>query len=168
MQKIRTFLWFDDQAEEAAAFYVDVFRARRERFGGGGETAIGDISRFGEGGPGAPGQVMTVEFRLEGQEFVALNGGPEFGFTEAVSLFVSCGSQDEVDHLWDALLRDGGQESQCGWLKDRYGLSWQIVPDRLGELLGDPDPGRAQRAMQAMLTMRKIDIAGMERAAEAA
>jgi predicted 3-demethylubiquinone-9 3-methyltransferase (glyoxalase superfamily) len=111
---------------------------------------------------------MTVEFRLEGQEFVALNGGPEFGFTEAISLFVSCGSQDEVDHLWDALLRDGGQESQCGWLKDRYGLSWQIVPDRLGELLGDPDRGRAKRAMQAMLAMQKIDIAGMERAADAA
>jgi predicted 3-demethylubiquinone-9 3-methyltransferase (glyoxalase superfamily) len=168
MQKIRTFLWFDHQAEEAAAFYVDVFRDRRERFGDGGETEIGDVSRYGEGGPGTPGEAMTVEFRLEGQEFVALNGGPEFPFTEAVSLFVSCGSQDEVDHLWEALLRDGGQESQCGWLKDRYGLSWQIVPDRLGELLGDPDPDRAQRAMQAMLAMQKIDIAGMERAADAA
>jgi predicted 3-demethylubiquinone-9 3-methyltransferase (glyoxalase superfamily) len=167
MQKITTFLWFDDQAEEAARFYVKVFGERREAFGGGGGSEILGVSRYGEGGPGTPGHAMTVQFRLDGQEFTALNGGPEFRFTEAISLYVSCGSQAEVDHLWNALL-DGGEESQCGWLKDRYGLSWQIIPDRLIELLGDADPGRAQRAMQAMLQMRKIEVAELERAADAA
>ena len=167
MQKITTFLWFDDQAEEAAEFYVSVFRARREAHGGGGGSEILDVSRYGEAGPRTPGSVMTVSFRLDGQEYVALNGGPEFTFTEAISLSVDCESQAEVDQLW-AALTDGGEEGPCGWLKDRYGLSWQINPRRLGELLSDPDPGRATRAMRAMLQMRKIDIAELERAAEAA
>jgi predicted 3-demethylubiquinone-9 3-methyltransferase (glyoxalase superfamily) len=167
MQKITTFLWFNDRAEEAAEFYVKVFGERRSAFGGGGDSEILGVSRYPEGSPGTPGQAMTVQFRLEGQEYTALNGGPQFPFTEAISLSVSCGSQAEVDQLWTALL-GGGEESQCGWLKDRYGLSWQIIPDRLGELLGDPDPGRAQRAMQAMLKMQKIDVGELERAADAA
>jgi predicted 3-demethylubiquinone-9 3-methyltransferase (glyoxalase superfamily) len=110
---------------------------------------------------------MVVNFELEGQEFIALNGGPQFSFTEAISLFVHCDSQEEVDHFWNALTSDGGEESQCGWLKDRFGLSWQIIPDRLMELIGDPDAGRSQRAMQAMLQMQRIDIAELERAADA-
>jgi predicted 3-demethylubiquinone-9 3-methyltransferase (glyoxalase superfamily) len=167
MQKIHTFLWFDDQAEQAAEHYVEVFTRRREAFGGGGDSEITNVARYGDAGPGTPGQAMTVSFTLDGQEFTALNGGPEFGFTEAISLFVSCDSQAEVDQLWDALV-DGGEESQCGWLKDRYGLSWQIVPQRMLELLGDPDAGRSQRAMRAMLSMRKIDLAEIERAADAA
>ena len=155
---ITPFLWFDTQAEEAATFYVSLFDNSR----------ITQIQRYGEGGPGEPGQVMVVSFTLAGQGFSALNGGPEFAFTEATSFYVSCKDQDEVDRLWSQLLADGGQESQCGWLKDRFGLSWQIIPDRLGELLGDPDAGRAQRAMQAMLQMTKIDIKVMEDAANAA
>jgi predicted 3-demethylubiquinone-9 3-methyltransferase (glyoxalase superfamily) len=132
MQKITTFLWFDHQAEEAAEFYVSVFRARRDSHGGGGESEILDVSRYTEAGPGEPGTVLTVSFRLDGQEFIALNGGPEFPFTEAISLSVDCGTQAEVDQLWDALT-EGGEESMCGWLKDRYGLSWQINLRRLGE-----------------------------------
>jgi len=163
-QKITPFLWFDDQAEEAANLYVDLFKARPGT--PAGQSKVTDVARYGEAGPGEPGKAMTVSFELDGQEFTGLNGGPEFGFTEAVSFLVHCGSQEEVDYFWDALTADGGEESQCGWLKDRYGLSWQIVPDRLMELLGDPDPGRAQRAMQAMLQMRKIDIATLERAAD--
>jgi predicted 3-demethylubiquinone-9 3-methyltransferase (glyoxalase superfamily) len=154
MQKITPFLWFDTEAEEAAAFYTSLFEGSR----------VGAVSRYGEGSPGEPGRVMTVEFELAGQTYVALNGGPEFPFTEAVSLQVSCEDQAEVDRLWDALT-EGGAESQCGWLKDRYGLSWQIVPTRLHELLGDPDPGRSQRAMQAMLGMKKLDVAALEAAA---
>jgi len=164
MPKISPYLWFDHQAEEAANHYVDVFNGRP---GGTGTSKVLSVSRTGEAGPGEPGSVMIVNFELEGQEFHALNGGPEFAFTEAVSFLVHCASQEEVDHFWDAFTADG-EESMCGWLKDRYGLSWQIIPDRLMELLGDPDPGRSQRAMKAMLQMRRIDVAELERAADAA
>ncbi len=157
MQKITPFLWFDGQAEEAANFYVSLFA----------DAEIKDISRYPEGIPGSAGKVMTVTFTLAGQEFTALNGGPEFPFTEGVSFYVHCADQDEVDRFWSRLT-DGGEEGQCGWLKDRFGLSWQIVPDRLGELLSDPDPARSQAAMQAMLQMRKIEIKAMEDAADAA
>jgi predicted 3-demethylubiquinone-9 3-methyltransferase (glyoxalase superfamily) len=155
MQKITTFLWFDTQAEEAATLYTSLFPNSR----------ITDVSRYGDAGPGAPGSVMTVTFELDGQQFTALNGGPEFKFTEAISLSVDCASQEEVDELWDKLTADGGEESQCGWLKDKYGLSWQIVPRRLPELLTDPDPARASRAMQAMFGMKKIDVKALEDAA---
>jgi predicted 3-demethylubiquinone-9 3-methyltransferase (glyoxalase superfamily) len=165
MQKITTFLWFDDQAEEAARFYVDVFSQRPGATTGA--SKILDVSHYGEAGPGAPGSVMTVSFQLEGQEFVGLNGGPEFPFTEAVSLMVNCASQEEVDDLW-AKLTDGGAESDCGWLKDRYGLSWQITPTALFDLIRDPDPQKAQAAMKAMLGMKKIDVAELQRAYEAA
>jgi predicted 3-demethylubiquinone-9 3-methyltransferase (glyoxalase superfamily) len=165
-QKITTYLWFDDQAEEAANLYVDVFKTRPGA--PAAESKVTDVSRYGEAGPGEPGTAMTVTFELDGQEFIALNGGPQFPFTEAISLFVRCGSQDEVDHFWNALTSDGGEESQCGWLKDRFGLSWQIIPDRLMELIGDADPGRSQRAMEAMLKMQKIDVATLEKAADAA
>ena len=158
MQKISPFLWFDDKAEEAAEFYVSVF---------GGDSKILNVARYGEAGPGAPGTAMTVSFRLEGQEFTALNGGPQYTFTEAISFFVSCHTQDEVDELWAALSK-GGEEGPCGWLKDPYGLSWQIIPTALPELLSDPDPEKSQRVMKAMLEMKKIDIAGLQRAAEAA
>jgi predicted 3-demethylubiquinone-9 3-methyltransferase (glyoxalase superfamily) len=166
MQTITPFLWFDDQAEAAANFYVSVFSARR---GGAaaGETKIRDVSRYGDAGPGAPGSVMTVAFQLEGQVFQALNGGPGHPLTDAISFVVECDGQDEVDELWTALT-DGGEEVACGWLTDRYGLSWQIVPKVLFELLNDPDPERAQRAMKAMLEMKKLDIAGLQRAADAA
>ena len=167
MQKISTFLWFDDQAEEAANFYVSVFSARADRSANAGPSKILDIVKYGDGGPGEPGAVMTVSFLLDGQEFTALNGGPQFPFTEAVSFLVHCETQGEVDDLWEKLT-DGGEESQCGWLKDRFGLSWQIIPNELPDLLSDPDPERAQRAMNAMLQMRKIDIEAIRRAAEAA
>jgi len=158
-QKISPFLWFDDQAEEAANFYVSLFD----------DSEVTEVARYPEGSPGdAAGQVMTVAFRLAGQELTALNGGPQFRFTEAISLYVHCKDQEEVDRLWMQLTDNGGEESQCGWLKDRYGLSWQIVPDRLPELLSDPDPERAQRAMQAMLQMQKIDIKVIEDAANSA
>ena len=157
MQKITPCLWFDTQAEDAAAFYTSVFASSR----------ILDVLRYGEAGPGPEGSVLTVRFELDGQEFVALNGGPHFTFNEAISFQVNCGGQDEVDHYWDRL-SEGGEESQCGWLKDRYGVSWQIIPTRLSELLGDPDPGRSQRAMQAMLQMQKIEIATLEQAADSA
>ncbi|WP_371493815.1 VOC family protein [Kitasatospora sp. NBC_00374] len=150
-QKITTFLWFDDQAEEAARFYTSLFP----------DSRIVEVKRYGEAGPGEAGSVMTVAFELAGQRYVALNGGPLFPFTEAISLQVNCGDQAEVDRLW-AALTEGGQESDCGWLKDRYGLSWQITPRRLMELLGDPDPVRAERVMRAMLQMRKIDIQALE------
>jgi predicted 3-demethylubiquinone-9 3-methyltransferase (glyoxalase superfamily) len=156
MQKISTFLWFDTQAEEAANFYATLFE----------DSSVTDVSRYPEGTPGPAGQVMSVTFTLAGQEFMALNGGPEFTFNESISLFVHCEDQAEVDRLWSALTADGGEESMCGWLKDRYGLSWQIVPDRLSELFADPDPERAQRAMQAMLKMQKIDVAALEAAAD--
>jgi predicted 3-demethylubiquinone-9 3-methyltransferase (glyoxalase superfamily) len=164
MPKVTPFLWFDDQAEEAAELYVSVFN---ERPGSSGDSEILGVSRYGEAGPGKPGSAMTVSLRLEGQEITGLNGGPDHTFTDAFSFFVSCETQEEVDHFW-AALTEGGEEGPCGWLTDRYGLSWQIIPTALSELLGDPDPGRSKRAMQAMLQMRKIDIAGLQRAAEAA
>jgi predicted 3-demethylubiquinone-9 3-methyltransferase (glyoxalase superfamily) len=148
MQKIKTFLWFDNQAEEAANHYVSIF---------GGDSKVLGVTHYTEASPGEPGAVMTVEFRLAGQEYVALNGGPQFPFTEAISLSVDCESQAEVDELW-ARLTDGGEEGQCGWLKDRYGLSWQIVPRGLSEALSDPDPVKADRAMKAVLGMKKLDI----------
>lgn len=154
MQKITPFLWFNNKAEEAANFYVSLFK----------NSKILDISRYGDAGPGQKGSVMTVNFQLEGQEFVALNGGPEFKFTEAISLYVNCKTQAEVDELWEKLTANGGEESQCGWLKDKYGLSWQIVPTTLTEMLSDPDPVKAQRVMQAMLQMKKIDIQGLKNA----
>jgi predicted 3-demethylubiquinone-9 3-methyltransferase (glyoxalase superfamily) len=154
MQKITPWLWFDTQAEEAAAFYTSIFPNSRTL----------DVSRYGEAGPRPAGSVMTVSFELDGQQLVALNGGPEFTFNEAISFQVSCEGQDEVDEYWSKL-SEGGEEGPCGWLKDKYGVSWQIVPTRLGELLGDPDPEKAQRAMQAMLGMKKLDIAALEQAA---
>jgi predicted 3-demethylubiquinone-9 3-methyltransferase (glyoxalase superfamily) len=165
MQKIHTFLWYDHQAEEAANFYVSVFA---DRTGSAGESRILEASRYGEGAPLPAGSVMTISFLLEGQRFTALNGGPGHDFTDAISLYVDCETQDEVDDLWTKLTADGGRPGPCGWLVDRYGLSWQIIPTALGALLGDPDPGRAQRAMQAMLQMTRIDVEGMRRAADAA
>ncbi|MHA7288458.1 VOC family protein [Arthrobacter sp. MDT3-24] len=153
MQKISTCLWFENQAEEAAEFYVSVF----------GDSRILDVSRFGEGGPGQAGQVITVEFEIAGRKFMALNGGAPTNFTEAVSFVVDCSDQAEVDRYWSSLT-DGGAESQCGWLKDRFGVSWQIVPSVLGSLIGGPDPEGAQRAMQAMLGMQKLDIAALQTA----
>ncbi|MET8328290.1 VOC family protein [Streptomyces sp. NPDC005181] len=154
MQKIKTFLWFDNEAEEAANHYVSVF---------GGDSKVLGVTHYTEASPGEPGRVMTVEFRLAGQEYIALNGGPQFPFTEAISLSVDCESQAEVDELW-AKLTDGGEESQCGWLKDKYGLSWQIVPRGLSEALSDPDPAKADRAMKAMLGMKKLDIEALRNA----
>ena len=156
MQKITPFLWFDDQAEDAARFYVSLFR----------NSTILDVSRYGEGAPRPAGTAMMVSFVLDGLEVQALNGGPEFSFTEAISLSVTAQTQDEIDHLWEQLT-DGGEPGQCGWLKDRYGLSWQIVPPVLGELLGGPDPERSSRVMQAMLAMSKIEIAGLRAAYDA-
>ncbi|MEU8673914.1 VOC family protein [Streptomyces sp. NPDC048560] len=147
MQKITTFLWFDKEAEEAANFYVSVF---------GGDSRVLDVTHYGATAPGETGGVMTVSFRLADQEYIALNGGPQFPFTEAVSLSVDCEDQAEVDRLWEAFTAEG-EEGQCGWLKDRYGLSWQIVPKVLPELLSGPDPAKAERAT-AMLGMRKLDI----------
>ena len=166
MQKIVPYLWFDKEAEEAATLYVDLFKSRPGT--PAGESKVFEVTRYTEAGPGEPGAAMVVTFELDGEEFIALNGGPQFTFTEAISLFVRCESQEEVDYFWNALTADGGEESMCGWLKDRFGLSWQIIPNRLMELIGDPDLGRAQRAMQAMLQMRRIEIAEIERAANAA
>jgi predicted 3-demethylubiquinone-9 3-methyltransferase (glyoxalase superfamily) len=157
VQKIVTSLWFDDQAEEAANYYVSIFP----------DSEILKITRYGSAGPRPPGMVMTVDFRLHGQEFNALNGGPEFRFTEATSLIVNCETQAEVDELW-AKLGDGGEPGPCGWIKDRYGLSWQIVPTEFIEMLDDPDAERAQRVMEAMLNMGKLDIDDLRRAYEAA
>ena len=157
MNKISPFLWFDHQAAEAVDLYVSLFDDAR----------ITSEQRYPEGGPGPAGEVMTVNFELAGQSFTALNGGPHHEFTQAISLFVTCKDQAEVDHLWKSLT-DGGEEQPCGWLIDRFGVSWQIIPERLGELLGDPDPERAQRAMQAMLQMTKIDVQALEDAADAA
>ena len=160
MQKITPFLWYDDKAEEAANFYVSIFK----------NSKIGDIARYDDAGAKAAGRptdsVMVVEFQLEGQKFVALNGGPHFKFTEAVSFVVNCETQEEVDYFWQKLTADGGQESQCGWLKDKYGLSWQVVPTILTELLKDKDPVKSQRVMKAMLQMKKIDIATLKQAYE--
>ena len=155
MQKVTPFLWFDNQAEEAMNFYVSLFK----------DSKIVSVSRYEVDAPESPGKVLTATFRLAGQEFMAFNGGPHFKFNEAISLFVNCETQEEVDELWEKL-SDGGEISQCGWLKDRYGLSWQIVPTALGEMLGDPDPKKAQSVMQAMLQVTKIDIAALRRAYE--
>jgi predicted 3-demethylubiquinone-9 3-methyltransferase (glyoxalase superfamily) len=153
MQKVIPFLWFDNQAEEAMNFYVSLFK----------NFKVLSVSRYGEGGPGPQGTVRTGTFQLDGQEFMALYGGPYFKFTEAISLFVNCETQEEVDELWEKL-SEGGEISQCGWLKDRYGLSWQIVPTALGQMLGDPDPKKSQNVMRTMLQMSKIDIAALRRA----
>ena len=152
-QKITTFLWFDNQAEEAINFYVSIFKNSR----------IGDIARYGDTGPGPKGQVMTAGFILAGQQFTALNGGPNFKFTEAISLVVNCETQEEVDEYWEKLSA-GGQKVQCGWLKDKFGLSWQIVPTILKELLKDKDPEKTNRVMQALMKMTKLDIAQLKAA----
>jgi predicted 3-demethylubiquinone-9 3-methyltransferase (glyoxalase superfamily) len=154
MPKLTPCLWFDTQGEEAATFYTSVFPNSR----------ITEVARYGEAGPRPAGTVMTVSFELDGKPFLALNGGPEFSFSEAISFQVDCNSQDEVDHYWSSL-SEGGQEGPCGWLKDRFGLSWQIVPSRLPELLSDADREKAQRVMAAMLKMGKIEIAELELAA---
>ena len=154
MQKITPFLWFDDKAEEAANFYVSLFK----------NSKIDNVSHYGDAGPDPKGKVMTVTFQLNGQQFTGLNGGPLFKFTEAISLLVNCESQQEVDELWEKLSA-GGQKSRCGWLKDKYGLSWQIIPSALGKLMSDPDREKAGRVMKAMLQMDKIDIAALEKAA---
>jgi len=163
MQKIAPMLWFDDQAEEAANHYVSVFSGRP---GGGGEPSkILDVTRYGEAGPGAVGTVMIVAFQLEGQDFTALNGGDQgFKFDESISFVITCEDQGEVDYFWNAFTENGGQESVCGWLKDRYGLSWQVTPKGMEEMLNSPDQEGAQRAMKAMLEMKKIDLAELERA----
>ena len=153
MQKITPFLWFDDKAEEAVNFYTFVFK----------NSKIGSVSRYGEGGPRPKGTVMSATFQLEGQEFMALNGGPLFSFTPAISLFVNCETQQEVDELWEKLSK-GGKKERCGWLKDKYGLSWQIIPSVLGELLQDKDPVKSKNVMEAMLKMDKIDIAILKQA----
>jgi predicted 3-demethylubiquinone-9 3-methyltransferase (glyoxalase superfamily) len=155
MPKITPFLWFDGQAEEAANFYASVFKNSR----------VLNITRYGEAGPGPEGSVMTVVFELDGQEFIALNGGPQFKFTEAVSFSVACKTQEEVDEFWEKL-SEGGEQGPCGWLKDKYGLSWQVEPTILSEMLDDPDPAKSKRVMEAMLKMKKIDIAGLKRAYE--
>ena len=156
MQKITPCLWFDTEGEEAATFYTSIFP----------NSKITDVARYGEAGPRAEGTVMTVSFELDGQKFVALNGGPDFKFNEAISFQVDCKSQEEVDTFWSKL-SEGGEEGPCGWLKDRFGVSWQIVPTVLSELLGDPDREKSQRVMAAMLKMGKLEIDGLERAAAA-
>jgi predicted 3-demethylubiquinone-9 3-methyltransferase (glyoxalase superfamily) len=153
MQKITPFLWFNDNAEEAANLYVSIFK----------NSKIGNITRYGDAGPGPKGSAMSVTFQLEGQDFYALNGGPKFPFTPAISLFVNCYSQEEVDQLWDKLSA-GGRKDRCGWLQDKFGLSWQIIPTELGKMLGDKDPEKAKRVMQAMLKMDKIDIKKLKQA----
>jgi len=155
MQKITPFLWFDGKAEEAMNFYTEIFK----------NSKVVDIMRYGDAGPGPKGSVMSATFQLEGQEFIALNGGPQFTFSPAISFFVKCQTQEEVDELWDRLLA-GGRPQQCGWLTDRYGLSWQIVPTVLGEMLQDKDPDKSSRVMKAMLKMVKLDIAALKEAYE--
>lgn len=156
MPKITPNLWFDTRGEEAAEFYVSVFP----------NSKITNVTRYGEAGPRSAGTVMTVDFVLDGQEFTAINGGPEFTFDEAVSFLINCADQDEVDYYWSKLTEGGGEEGPCGWVKDRFGLSWQVCPVALNELVNDPDPGRAQRAMTAMLGMKKLDIAALQAAAD--
>ncbi len=156
-QKITPFLWFDDKAEEAANFYVSIFK----------NSHVGRVTRYGDAGPGPKGTVMSVVFQLEGQEFFALNGGPQFTFTPAISFFVTCETQQEVDELWEKLSA-GGRKDRCGWLQDKYGLSWQVVPSALGRMLGDKDPKKAQRVMTAMMQMDKIDINGLQQAYDGA
>ncbi|WP_314173204.1 VOC family protein [Streptomyces winkii] len=153
MQKITTFLWFDDQAEEAVQHYTSIFP----------DSRIVDVQRYGEAGPGEAGTVMTIAFELAGQRFTALNGGPVFTFNEAVSLYVDCADQAEVDMYWQKL-GEGGEEGDCGWLKDKFGLSWQIVPRVLTDLLSDPDPAKTARVMKAMFGMKKLDVQGLEAA----
>jgi len=155
MQPVTPFLWFDNNAEEAMNFYVSVFK----------NSKVGRVTRYGEAGPGPAGSVMTVEFELDGQKFVGLNGGPHFKFTEAVSFTVRCETQEEIDYYWDKL-SEGGQTSRCGWLKDKFGLSWQVEPRILGDLMADKDPEKAKRVMEAMLKMDKIDIEPIKRAYE--
>jgi predicted 3-demethylubiquinone-9 3-methyltransferase (glyoxalase superfamily) len=156
MQKITPFLWFDDKAEEAANFYISIFK----------NSKMGRITRYGEAGPGPKGTAMSVTFQLEGQEFFALNGGPHYKFTPAISLFVDCKSQEEVDDLWEKLSA-GGRKDRCGWLTDKFGLSWQIIPSVLGELLNDKDAEKSQRVMRAMMKMDKIEIDALKQAASA-
>jgi len=155
MQKITPFLWFDGNAEEAALFYTSIFK----------NSKILNVSRYGDAGPGPKGSVMVVSFQLEGQQFTALNGGPQFKFSEAFSFVVNCETQKEIDEYWNKLTSGGGRESECGWLKDKFGLSWQIVPAALGKLMSG-DPKKANRVMQAVLQMKKLDIATLEEAAE--
>lgn len=155
MQKITPFLWFDGNAEEAMNFYVSIFK----------NSKVGRVSRYGDAGPGPKGTVMSVTFQLEGQEFMALNGGPHFSFSPAISFFVSCETQEEVDQLWEKLSA-GGKIEKCGWLKDKYGLSWQIIPATLGQLMQDKDPERSKRVMNAMLQMDKIEIKKLKQAYE--
>ena len=155
MQKITPFLWFNGNAEEAMNFYTSIFH----------NSKIVRVTRYGEGGPFPKGTVMTGTFQIEGQEFYVLNGGPQFSFSEAISFFVKCETQEEIDNLWEKLSQ-GGRKSRCGWLKDKFGLSWQIIPSALGKMLGDPDPFKANRVMQAMLQMDKIDIARLRQAFE--
>jgi len=157
MQKITPYLWFDDQAEEAMNFYVSIFK----------NSKVLSVARYGDAGPGPKGMIMTARFQLEGQEFIALNGGPQFKFTEAISFLVNCETQEEVDYFWEKLSK-GGERSRCGWLKDKFGLSWQIVPTVLGEMLQDKNAERSQSVMKAMLQMDKIDIQGLKRAYEQA
>ena len=154
MQKIVPFLWFNNQAEEAMNFYISIFK----------NSKVVSVSRYPEGSPGPAGQVMVCSFMLNGQEFNALNGGPTFKFTEAISFVINSETQEEVDELWEKLTADGGKESQCGWLKDKFGVSWQIIPTLLGKLLADKDKAKSQRVMQAMLKMKKIDCNALMRA----
>jgi predicted 3-demethylubiquinone-9 3-methyltransferase (glyoxalase superfamily) len=152
MQKITPFLWFDGKAEEAMNFYVSIFK----------NSKVGSVTRYGEAGPGPKGTVMSATFQLDGQDFFALNGGPQFKFTPAISLFVNCETQQEVDELWEKL-SEGGEKQRCGWLKDKFGLSWQIVPSVLGKLLRDKDPEKSNRVMKAMMQMDKMDISGLQK-----
>ncbi len=156
MQKVTPFLWFDGNAEDAANYYISIFK----------NSKMGKISRYGDAGPGPKGSAMSVTFQIEGQEFFALNGGPQFKFTPAISFFVNCETQQQVDELWEKLSA-GGRTDRCGWLQDKFGVSWQIIPTVLGQLLGDKDPQRAKRAMQAMLQMTKIDGNALQQAADA-
>jgi predicted 3-demethylubiquinone-9 3-methyltransferase (glyoxalase superfamily) len=155
MQKITPFLWFDGKAEEAANFYTSIFK----------NSKIGSISRYGEEGPGPKGAVMAATFQLDGQEFIALNGGPEFTFSPAISFFVNCETQEELDEIWEKLC-EGGKKNRCGWLQDKFGVSWQVIPTALGKLMSDPDPKKSGRVMRAMLQMEKIDIRGLQQAYE--
>ena len=156
MQKITPFLWFDNNAEQAVKFYTSIFKSSK----------TGKLARYPEGSPGPVGTVMTLEFEIEGQQFIALNGGPHFKFTEAISLVVNCDTQKEIDDYWQKLTADGGKEVECGWLKDKFGLSWQIVPRILADMLTDKDPAKSQRVMMAVLKMKKLEIETLKRAFE--
>lgn len=155
MQKITPFLWFNGKAEEAAALYTSLFK----------NSKIANIARYGEAGPGPKGSVMSVTFQLDGQEFIALNGGPQFTFSPAISFFVNCETQEEVDEIWNKLC-EGGEKKRCGWLEDKFGVSWQVIPTALGKLMSDPDPEKSGRVMKAMLQMDKIEIRGLQEAHE--